>query len=193
MHDLGPATSAVAKLVTNISDDQLTRRTPCSDYSLGDLLDHVDGLAHAFTLAARKESSAADGPPQPGQASNLAEDWRTRIPQRLEALAEAWRDPAAWTGSTAAGGVEMDGATTAQVATNEVVVHGWDIARASGQQWEVDDESRDAARAFVAMFSGPGTEEMRQGLFGPEVESPSGATPLEQLVAMTGRDPHWHP
>ncbi|KRF19097.1 hypothetical protein ASG90_04280 [Nocardioides sp. Soil797] len=190
MHDLGSATAALATLVKHIDDSQLAAPTPCSAYALGDLLDHVDGLALAFTVAARKESSG-EGPPPPGDASRLAQDWRTRIPRRLEELATAWRDPAAWEGTTAAGGVEMDGATTALVATNEVVVHGWDIARASGQEFEPGDESVAAARAFVEMFSGPGTEAMRGEIFGPEVAAAEGATAMEQLVAMTGRDPRW--
>lgn len=190
MHDLGRITSAVGDLVANIDDDQLTEPTPCAAYSLGDLLDHVDGLALAFARAARKEHES-DAPPQAGDAANLTPDWRTRIPQRLADLAQAWRDPEAWTGQTSAGGIEMDGATTGLVATNEVVLHGWDVARASGQEFTPDDESVATARGFVAMFSGPGTEASREGLFGPELPVPAGAGPLEELLAMSGRDPRW--
>ena len=47
--DLSPAAATMAELIRKISDDQLTGPTPCPDYSLGDLVDHVGGLAMAFT------------------------------------------------------------------------------------------------------------------------------------------------
>ncbi|KQY55401.1 MULTISPECIES: TIGR03086 family metal-binding protein [unclassified Nocardioides] len=193
MHDLGNATSAMAAVVAGIRDDQLAVRTPCPAYALGDLLEHVDGLSLAFAMAARKELPTSAGAPPAGDVSRLAPDWRTRVPEQLEALAAAWREPDAWTGQTAAGGVELDGETAGLVATNEVVVHGWDLARASGQEFPIDDESVARARAFVAMFSGPGTEGMRGDAFGPEVAPPADASPLEELVAMSGRDPRWQP
>ncbi|WP_067437019.1 TIGR03086 family metal-binding protein [Nocardioides jensenii] len=193
MHDLGTATRAMAEVITGIRDDQLGAPTPCPAYTLGDLLEHVDGLTLAFAMAARKELPASDGPPPPGDATRLAGGWRTRIPEQLDALARAWRAPDAWTGDTAAGGVPMDGATCALVATNEVVVHGWDLAVATGQRLVVDAETVAPALAFVGFFSGPGTEEMRGDAFGPEVAPPSDASELERLVALSGRNPRWQP
>lgn len=190
MHDFETATSAVAGLVAGIDDTQLAARTPCEKYALADLLDHVDALAGAFAGAARKEE-LPDVPPPLGDGANLPPDWRTRIPQRLADLAGAWRDPSAWSGDTAAGGMAMDAQTAASVAINEVVVHGWDIAASTGQAFAVDDETVAAARAFVEQFSGPGSEEMRGDAFGPVVQAPAGASALEQLVALNGRDPRW--
>lgn len=188
MHDLGPITNTVAALVTGVRDDQLTAPTPCADYTLGDLLHHLDGLTVAFAMAARKQASP-DGPPPSADAAALPSDWRARIPVQLSDLAAAWRDEAAWSGPTAAGGVELDGAEAGAVAVDELVLHGWDLARASGQEFHPDEASVAVARGFVDQFSGPGTEEMRGGLFGPEVRPPADATSLEVLVALSGRDP----
>ena len=55
MHDLGPAAREMTRLVKGVRDDQLGDPTPCTTYTLGDLLQHVRGLAEAFTLAGRKE------------------------------------------------------------------------------------------------------------------------------------------
>ena len=52
--DFGPATTTMARLVTGVTDDQLTARTPCPDYTVADLVDHIGGLAFAFTASARK-------------------------------------------------------------------------------------------------------------------------------------------
>ena len=55
-HDLRPVARTVADLVASIGDEQLAAPTPCPEYTVGDLLDHVAGLSVAFTVAATKES-----------------------------------------------------------------------------------------------------------------------------------------
>jgi uncharacterized protein (TIGR03083 family) len=54
--DLGPAAQRLADLVARVGDDELGKPTPCPAYTLGDLIDHVGGLALAFTAAANKDS-----------------------------------------------------------------------------------------------------------------------------------------
>ena len=108
-HDLAPAADTLADLVAGISDEQLTAPTPCPLYTLGDLLDHVDGLPLAFTLAARKEPIDPANAAPSGDATRLGDDWRTRIPERLVALSEAWQEPVAWTGMTSVGGIALPG------------------------------------------------------------------------------------
>jgi uncharacterized protein (TIGR03086 family) len=191
--DLVPTATRLAELVRNVSDDQLAGPTPCPDYTLGDLIDHVGGLALAFTAAATKEP--VEGAPQggSGDASRLGDDWRTRIPAALHTLGEAWRDPGAWTGMTMAGPVEVPGEVAAQIAFDEVVVHAWDVARATGQPYEPDPAVLEVVHGFVAQFSGPGQDEARAGLFGPEVAVPADAPLLDRVVGMAGRDPAWSP
>ncbi|MET0325326.1 MAG: TIGR03086 family metal-binding protein [Ilumatobacteraceae bacterium] len=193
MIDLEPAARRLADLVAAVTDDQLAAPTVCPAYSLGDLVDHVDGLSQAFTAAATKE--LGDGEPQgpSGDASRLTPDFRVRIPGQLTALAEAWRDPQAWTGMTQAGGVDLPGEIAGLVALNELVVHGWDVATASGQAYQPDDETLRADEGFLAQFSGPGNEDSRGDLFGPEVAVPADAPLLDRLIGMAGRDPGWRP
>lgn len=189
--DLGPAAERMAELVRNISDDQLKNPTPCPDYSLGDLIEHVGGLTLAFTGAAAKDVGGAGAQGPSGDASRLASDWRDRIPADLADLAEAWREPDAWTGMTRAGGVDLPGEVAGLVALDELVVHGWDVAQASGQPYDCDPSSLGAVRGFVEQFSGPGQEESRKGLFGPVVDVPADAASLDQVIGLTGRDPNW--
>jgi uncharacterized protein (TIGR03086 family) len=189
--DLQPAARRVGEIVRGVGDDQLTAATPCTEYSLGDLLDHVSGFCVAFTAAARKEAlpGAQLGPR--ADAARLGDDWRDRIPRLLDGLADAWRQPEAWTGMTQAGPVELPGEVAGLVALNEVVLHGWDVAAASGQPVDLDEASLQAAHDFVAQFSGPGHEEDRAGGFGPEVAVPADAPLLDRLLGMAGRQPHW--
>src|SRR5262249_2585426 len=139
--DLRPAAQRMATLVARVPDDALDRPTPCPDYRLGDLLDHVGGLAIAFRCAALKSFEELGDAGSPGDASRLGSDWRTRIPDALEALGEAWQDDSAWTGMTKAGGLELPGEVAGLVALDELVIHAWDVARASGQPYEVDEPS----------------------------------------------------
>ena len=117
--DLGPATRATAAVVAGVRDDQLGDPTPCPAYTVADLVDHVNGLSSAFTAAARKERLQGGGDPA-GDGARLPTDWRTAVPAALTGLAEAWRDPAAFTGTTQAGPVELPAELAAMVALNEV-------------------------------------------------------------------------
>jgi uncharacterized protein (TIGR03086 family) len=191
--DLEPAARRLGDLVGDIPDELLDAPTPCPAYTLGDLVDHVGGAALAFTGAATKDRGDATSQGPSGDASRLSDDWRTRIPRDLAALADAWRDPDAWTGMTKAGGVELPGEVAGLVALDELVVHGWDVARAMGQSYDCDAPSLEAVHAFVSQFSEPGQEEARAGLFGPVVDVPEDAPLVDRLIGLTGRDPAWSP
>src|SRR6266568_4931159 len=69
--------------------DDLDRPTPCPAYTLGDLIDHVGGLALAFTAAARKQPGDHVEQTPSGRAANLESAWRARIPADLATLARA--------------------------------------------------------------------------------------------------------
>jgi uncharacterized protein (TIGR03086 family) len=191
--DLGPAAQQLATLVRNVPDDMLGAPTPCPDYTVGDLLDHIGGLAKAFTWAATKSSLDTEPVSPLGDAARLQPDWRQRIPADVEVLAEAWRDPAAWTGMTKAGPVDLPGEIGGLVALDEIVVHGWDVARATGQPFDVDPVTLQAVHDLVIQFSGPGTEEQRAGGFGPEIAVPADAPLLDRVLGMVGREPGWRP
>jgi uncharacterized protein (TIGR03086 family) len=189
MIDLGPAAQQVASLLDGITDRQLDAPTPCTDYTLGDLLDHVGGLSLAFTGAATKEVLPNSSSGQLGDAARLGDDWRTRIPRQLTALAEAWRREDAWQGMTQAGGIEMPGEIAGRVALNELVVHGWDVAAARGRRFDCDPATLAAAEEFGAVMFADDAD--RGDAFGPAVPVPADAPNLDRLVGLNGRDPSW--
>src|SRR4051794_23334469 len=190
--DLRPAADQLARLVTGVRDEQLGSATPCPDYRLGDLVEHVGGLALAFAWAARKSwPEGAGDQASPGDAARLRGDWRTRIAADLRAMAEAWRDPSAWQGMTRAGGVELPGQVAGVVALDELVVHGWDVARASGAPYDVDEALVRVVHGFVARAQEDSKGRGTPGLFGPAVAVADDAPPLDRVIGLAGRDPGW--
>jgi uncharacterized protein (TIGR03086 family) len=180
----------LAGLLDGVREEAFGAATPCPEYAVRDLLGHLLGLTMAFTAAARKDlgprTATAPGsvPPPP-----LTGDWRGRLRRQLDELVAAWRDPAAWEGETQAGGVALPGAVAGLVALNEVLLHGWDLARATGQPYLCDDAS---ARASIELLSQETSDEARAGTgFGPVVEVPEDAPLLDRAVGLSGRRPDW--
>ncbi len=187
--DFTPATATLRDLAASVTDEQLTAPTPCTDYTVGDLLDHIGGLAAAFAGAARKEPVPGSERGGSGDGSRLEPGWRERIDGHLADLAEAWRDPAAYEGDTQAGGVHLPGAIAASVALNEVVIHGWDLATGLGRPFTARDEDVAACMAFAEPFSTPESAADRGDAFGPVVPVSDDAPALERLLGMMGRKP----
>jgi uncharacterized protein (TIGR03086 family) len=192
-YDFGPSCALVRDLVAGTTDDQLGAPTPCPDYTVGDLADHLVGLTLAFSLSARKQPLPGGGQPS-ADASALPADWRDQATTHLADLEAGWADPAAYDGMTQAGPVELPGAVAAQVALNEVVVHGWDLAVATGQDYDPDPTAVETCLEFVSSFEPPeGGAADDGGLFGPPVPVPDDAPALHRLLGLAGRDPGWAP
>ncbi|MFR0351759.1 TIGR03086 family metal-binding protein [Streptomyces sediminimaris] len=186
--DLGPQTQVVASLAEGVREEHMVGPTPCPDYPVRALLAHILGLAVAFRDAARKDlGGTTDTSPQAG-LPELGPGWREELPKALDELAEAWRDPAARTGMTRAGGVDLPGAVAAAVATDELVIHGWDLARATGQEYTPDPAALRASHDFLRAAAG---DPARGRIFGPIVPVPPGAALLDRAVGLSGRDPAW--
>ena len=170
--DLRPTTSALAALVRGVRDDQLTGPTPCPAYSVADLLDHIGGLSRG--VRARRPQGR---PPRRTRRPPTARGSRTAgaTGSRPPSASSARRgsDPAAYDGITMAGPVEMPADQAALVALDEVTVHAWDLAVATGQPYPADPAAVAACRGFVAAFAPPdGGAADDGGLFGPPVAVP---------------------
>jgi uncharacterized protein (TIGR03086 family) len=72
------------------------------------------------------------------------------------------------------------------VGLTEVVIHGWDLARATGQPYDVDPDIAEAVLAYVAQVAAQGPVE---GLFGAAVPVADDAPVLDRIIALSGRDP----
>ena len=188
--DLGDAGNQLLTVASNVGASQLDAPTPCEGRTVGQLLQHIVGLTGAFRAAADKDLGPwTDTDPDTDGWPDLEDGWQEALTERVPALVEAWRSPDAWDGMTRAGGVDLPAEVAGLVALDEVVLHGWDLARATGQDYQCDDPTADAIMQFVGQFDTSGTP----GLFGPAVSVGDDASAFDRVLARSGRDPHWSP
>lgn len=186
--DFDVPVQALRRVLDGVRDEHLDDPTPCTGRSVGQLIQHVVGLSAAFRAAADKDLGEwTDSDPDATGWPALEDGWRQTLAERLPALVAAWRSPEAWQGMTRAGGVDLPGEVAGLVALDEVVLHGWDLARATGQDYPCDDATAQALLGFVEQFDPNGTP----GLFGPAVPLDPTAPVFDRVLARAGRDPGW--
>ncbi|QKE85009.1 TIGR03086 family metal-binding protein [Arthrobacter sp. NEB 688] len=193
MPDLRPATARVIDLLDGVGEQHLSAPTPMGPDVTG-LLHHLTGLALAFRDAAGKVQGPTTGTPPAPVARPLPDGWRADLVGRLEELGRAWGEPSAWTGMTRAGGVDLPGEVCGLVALDEVLLHGWDLAAATGQPYAPSDAEAEAVLPIVTPPDDPERAAAeRRGMFGPALPVPEGASAFERVLALAGRDPAWAP
>lgn len=186
--DLAPAADRLMGLIPVVGDDRLDDPTPCEGRTVRQLLGHLLGLTLAFRAAAEKDlGPLTDTAPDGNGWPQATDGWRERLAGQLPALVTAWYPEEAWRGSTRVGGVDLPGEAAGVVALGELVLHGWDLARALGEPYECDEESARLLAIYADGFDPAGTP----GMFAPAVDVPPDAGAFDAVLARTGRDPAW--
>ena len=177
------ALAATTEIVGNVAAAQFDHPTPCAEFDVRALLNHLIAGNYRFAKVARGERA---------ETVALTEDFvhdGALAPYRVSAgvLAEAWSDPAVLERTVHLPFGDFPGAFALGIHTVETVVHGWDLAKATGQPTEVDPELCAVAwqncKDIDDTFRGPGRP------FGPPVATPLGGSKTEELVAWLGRQP----
>lgn len=181
---LAMARERAVVVVRGISDESLVAPTPCVEYDVKALVNHLYQVIVQFQrLAAKEASDFGDTPDR--VTGNAA--WREGLALEADRLVAAWSVPGAEEGTT--GGMNMPARLVGSMALLDLTVHVWDLARATGQEYPGADE------AVVAELAGAVDElaptARRMGVFGEPVAEPEGASAFERLLARTGRDPRW--
>jgi uncharacterized protein (TIGR03086 family) len=179
------AATTLSKIIRTVEPSRLADPTPCAEFDVRALLAHLLFWGPSLIGAARKQAVA----PAESAADLTAHDWAAALDSHLDELATAWGDPAAWQGITYMGGpMELPAPLVGGMVVGELIVHGWDLARAIGAtpHWD-DDLLRDTYDDTAAT-----TDQGRaMGIYGPEVPVPATAPLIERILGLTGRDPAW--
>lgn len=172
-------------VVVALTDADLGRPTPCAEYDVKGLVNHLLHVVVEFQkLAAKEESDFTKTPDRVGSGP----DWRERFTTEARALASAWSRPGAEDGLT--GAMNMPARTVGSMALLDVTVHAWDLAQATGQHYPDDAELAPVVAQLDLSVFELGDTARSMGMFGTAVEVPDDASPLARLLAATGRDPY---
>ena len=190
MIDLTPTTDRTRAVAAAVTDEQLDARTP-TGATVGELIHHLMGLSVAFRDAAAKLDGPTTSTPPAPVTDPLPDDWRAQVDDLLGQLAAAWRDDGAWEGMTRAGGVDLPGEIGGLVALDEVLLHGWDIAVATGQDYAPTDAECEAVLPVVTPDPADPDGLGREGLFGEVVDVPDDAPVFDRVLGLAGRNPVW--
>lgn len=177
-----------------------TLPTPCPDYTVGDLLAHLNSVGNRIAAMGHGRP-ANEVPDTPAPADGrYADAWG---PHRADV--EATWAPLPADAEIVVPWRTMTVLEAASIYAAEVVVHTWDIAVATGTPFTVDDAVAEVCIAALATELPPEArsdiyDEVKQQLpddfpwsdpFGAAVETPEGASTLDRLVAISGRSPGW--
>jgi uncharacterized protein (TIGR03086 family) len=178
--------AAAAFLSAAASAEDLTAPTPCSGYDVRGLLNHLLYWGPVLAAAGKHEPYAPVT--SEGEAGLVNGDWLANLREQTGALVEAFEPATAWTGTVTFGSGELPASMMGDMVLGEFVLHGWDLARASGAAWTCPD---DAAVAVLAAVVEMGPQARAMGVYGPEVPVGSAAPVLDRALGAAGRDPAW--
>ncbi|MCG5469945.1 TIGR03086 family metal-binding protein [Micromonospora sp. LAH09] len=184
---LAAAAPRTVDVVRGIADDQFDLPTPCRDYVVRDLLNHLfDVVVNFQALAVKRPVEWAEKP------DHLGDGWRDRFEAETGRLVAAWSDPSTLEGVSP--GMGMPQTVIGGMALLDLTVHGWDLAVATGQPYQPAPEAVAELHGLVEQL-GPTARKM--GVFADPPSAPT-ATPdlvppldLAHLLTQTGRTPTW--
>ncbi|MEU0101508.1 TIGR03086 family metal-binding protein [Streptomyces sp. NPDC006267] len=180
---LESAAERALPVVRGIDDGQLGGGTPCADYDVRALMNHLFLVVVNFqALAARKDADFDHEP------EFVTGDWRARFGDETARLVEAWSVPGVEEGTTRRMG--LPARTVGLMALGDLTVHAWDLARATGADFVPEEDVLDELGPGLAAMA-PQARETK--VFGDPFPVGEGAGAFERLLAMTGRDPGWRP
>ena len=189
--DITPAANVLADLVEATTDADLSKPTPCPEFTVANLLDHIRSFPLALAAAGRKERGQFNDVTPSAETNPLTGDWRAEIRQNLADMAAAWSAADAWDGMTRIAGMDSPAQMTGCVGAEEILVHTWDLAVATGREFTTTPEVIAAARFFLDATADPNRPSGTDVPFGPPTSPPANASPLDEVIALAGRDANW--
>lgn len=167
---LNAALAQAADQLSRVRDDQLDQPTPCHEWTVGALVDHLVNAPTAFTM-----QMAGEQPDWSAEPPHVGADREQAFSTAGRALVDAW---------SAADGSDQPSPLEWQLA--ELSVHTWDLATALGESTSgLDPEVAERGLAFMQAGL---TDDNRGAAFAPEREAPAGADPYTRIAAFAGRE-----
>lgn len=186
--EMTDAAGSAASVVDNVSPAQMDGPTPCGEWDVRTLLNHlILWTSHSAERRAHGESVAPelmerDFAAEPGFAAG----YRAQLDNALA----AWADPAVWDRELDVMGTKTPASDVGALLIAELVLHGWDLAAATGQRYSVSD--RAAVAALGAVEANAELFRQYKGFADP-LPVAANAPVVDRVLALSGRDPAWAP
>lgn len=174
-------------LLDAIPPEAYDRPTPCTEYTVGDLIDHLVGWVHVFEAATR-ETDASRDPDSYLVGHGHGAAFRRAGHSAVAGLRDKGTDRQIVFTST-----PIPDQMVVDMMTMEYPGHGWDLTVATGRPYPFDDRAVGAAQEAAERMIQPPFRGNGEGQFRPVVATGPDSTRLERYVAFLGRDPHWSP
>ena len=178
------ALAGTAQVVRGVEAAEFGSPTPCDDWDVRALINHMLQVSSALSRAGRGEAVPADL----WELDLMDTDWAGRFDDKAKAAVAGWADPTAWEGTVSLGGAGMPAPMIATMLASDLVIHGWDLARATGQAYRFDAEAAEMTHRFVADM---GEQGRQMGIFAAPLPVSDTAPALDLALALSGRDPKW--
>lgn len=160
-----------------IARDDLAKRTPCSDYDVAALTNHL--LNSITILGGAAEAQFPD--------RNAEESVERQVVGAARPALDAWHRRGL-DGTVTIGRNELPAAVAAGILSIEFLVHAWDYAAATGHDIDVADSFAEYVLGLAKKIITP--QGRSTAGFADPIEVPGDAPPLDRLIAFTGREPH---
>jgi uncharacterized protein (TIGR03086 family) len=181
------AVAQTETIVAAVSPSQFGLPTPCPEYDVRALLSHITG---GLTRTALVGEGDPDALARPATAEGVPDDaWPAAYRAAAARAAAAWADDTKLDTLVEVPWGKLPGRFALAGYIQEVLAHGWDLAKATSQPTEGDPELALFALAGAKRILPPDIRAAADVPFGPVVDVPPDATPYTQLAAWLGRHP----
>jgi uncharacterized protein (TIGR03086 family) len=184
---LHPVLIELSSVVEGIDEGQLRGATPCTEYDVQVLRDHT--MAWLTTFADGFADSDGRAPLDRIADYRASEDAACEVRAAADRLDRAVR-AGAGERPLKLGENAMPGDVALSMILWEYLVHGSDLAQATGQAWQPADAAADAALDFAPGMLTPDYQGVGK-TFGPRIEVPTGSSSMDRLLGLSGRHPTW--
>ena len=169
-------------VLAEIGPDQYELPTPCTEWNVRELVNHVIGSVHFMASAVVGDAPPAGDPPDFTASKQPAEEFRAAADRSLA----VWRTDGALDGSVHLGPVELPAQAALGLNQLDVLTHSWDVAEAIGVDRSMDPPVAESVLAASRMII---SDEMRGERFAPAVPIADDAPAHDRLAAFLGRQP----
>lgn len=178
---LEQAISSTRGVLANVSKQQLGEDTPCAEWKISDLINHVVGGHYWFAAMVNGEE------PDGAEVDFSATDFVSAFDEGTERSLAAFRADGAMDRMLSLPFGEMPGVAFFRLAATDTFTHGWDLARATGQSTDLSPNLAATLLEGVRENLRPEFRNDQGNPFGPEQTAPVGAGNADQLAAFLGR------